>query len=127
MTDREQALTDLLAKVDAGDQPQPKDFRAALEVPMQDMRYTFMPNDARAAYGGSLDAAKALHDAVLPDEGWELWRTGKYPGMIPGSPDHEFAAAVGWGHVVKGYADTPARAWLIAILKALIAQEKDDE
>ena len=76
------------------------------------------------AYNGSLDAAKALHDAVLPDEGWEVYRTSKYPGMIPGSSQHEFAAKVGWGTTHRGEANNPARAWLCVILKALIAEAK---
>ena len=69
------------------------------------------------AYAGSLDAANALHKAVLP--GWA------------GSLDTEGFAKVGKGS--RGvqtvmYAERidghPARAWLLAILSALIAQEE---
>lgn len=74
------------------------------------------------AFSGSLDAAKALHEAVLPDEGWEVYRTAKYPGMIPGSSSYKFAAKVGWGTTHRGDADTPARSWLLAILRALAAE-----
>lgn len=73
----------------------------------------------------SLDAALALHEAVLSKgEGWEIYRTGKYPGMIPGSSPFAYAASVGYGQTHKADAGTPARAWLLAILEALIAEEE---
>lgn len=65
------------------------------------------------AYNGSLDAAKALHDALLP--GWG-WLNGNNGSACVISPDHILAMGI------KGSANrvdtTPARAWLIAILKA---------
>ncbi len=73
------------------------------------------------AYNGSLDAAKAMHDAVLPGWGFEVC---------------EFAADVTNRHTddgLDGYkwfnsnCDNPARAWLIAILKALISEEELDD
>ena len=71
---------------------------------------------AKRAYNGSLDAAKALHDALLPGYKWgrqwsdHMWvecedlegRSDRFYG----SPDM-----------------TPARSWLIATIKALMAQE----
>ena len=68
------------------------------------------------AHRGSLDAAKALHEALLP--GWE-WDVA--------SSD---AAAVFRGNALHGPAElaaaaNPARAWLLAVLKA-IAAEGDD-
>lgn len=42
------------------------------------------------AYNGSLDAAKALHEALLPDDEWEI----------------------------SSYHANPARSWLLGILKA---------
>jgi len=67
------------------------------------------------AYQGSLDAAHALHKAVLP--GW-VWNvvdssTTVWPDF-PGDPrDYQ-----------EGYAEgNPARAWLLAILEAIIAQQ----
>jgi hypothetical protein len=71
---------------------------------------------------GSLDAAKALHEAVLPNEGWGIDWVTKYPNLMSGG--HAYRAVVGWGTLRKGFADTPARAWLLAILSALIAQEE---
>lgn len=63
---------------------------------------------------GSLDAAKRLHDALLP--GW-IWNvvdseTTVWPGF-PGDPgDHQ-----------TGYCEgNPARAWLLAILQAVKAK-----
>jgi len=66
------------------------------------------------AYKGSLNAAKALHDAVLPEWAWHVSSSGV--AILDGP---EFAMNVMGGR----YA--PARAWLIAILKALIAIEKE--
>jgi hypothetical protein len=67
------------------------------------------------AYRGSIDAARKLHQAVLPGWEWEI-----------ASSD---AAAVFKGDVLRGPAELaaatcPARAWLLAILSALIAQEQ---
>ena len=70
------------------------------------------------AYNGSLDAAHALHRAVLPGWGWcsatdahdEQWFS-----VSESSGDYE---------TEEVYAATPARAWLLSILSALIAQEE---
>jgi len=72
-------------------------------------------SDAMLAYDGSLDAAKALHDAVLP--GWEFGYDGtiawvKLPGLRTSYRKDDR----------NGFT---SRAWLIAILKALIAMEKE--
>lgn len=69
------------------------------------------------AYNGSLDAAHALHKAVLPGWGWcsatdahnEQWFS-----VSESSGDYE---------TEEIYANNPACAWLLAILAALIAQE----
>ena len=112
MSERKQALEALLAKVEAGDAVTAHDASR-----LWPNGYTHAIN----ACHGSLDAAKALHEAVLPDIGWEVYRTAKYPGMIPGSCPSPYKAIVGWGTQVSGHADNPARAWLIAVLRALIA------
>lgn len=64
------------------------------------------------AHDGSLDDANALHDALMPEWGYliskhdaEIWREGEYPNTI--------AAQV---------KDNPARAWLLAILRAKEAE-----
>lgn len=122
-----QALKDLLAKVEAGDDAGfRRANRAAFSTPSQDTALQLCEENSRHAYKGSLDAALSLMQAVLPDgEGWEVYRTGKYPGMIPGSSPFKFAARVGYGDTLNGDAETPARALLIAILKALIAEQED--
>lgn len=77
-----------------------------------------------AAFHGSLDAAKALHEAVLP--GWE-WNIGPDSEYV--SPDR-LRLAVVWPRDVTNKANvfrpcgrhaSDARAWLLAILEALIA------
>ncbi len=77
-------------------------------------------NAARAAEG-SLDAAHALHQTVLP--GWE-WNRVVHRWPIP---------SVGvWrppkfviGQMAREVDGNTARAWLLAILSALIAQEAE--
>lgn len=108
MSDRKQALQDLLAKIEAGkwDCNFPNKGMAGLRSAA---RYRL----AAKAYDGSLDAAKALHEAVLPEfeygyDGSLAWV--KLPGL-----------RTSYRHDSRG--DYTARAWLCAILKALISQE----
>lgn len=101
------ALTRLAEKVDAG-MATPFDF-CADGLPEE----IVARNSAWNAYHGSLDAAKALHEAVLP--GWE-WHLGPSNAKVypyNGSPLKSWS----------GMADNPARAWLLAILRALAAEE----
>lgn len=106
------ALTELKELVEAGD------AQHSTELPFwkvwlpwsDDGRNAFI---AARAYDGSLDAAKALHEAVLPGWRWEgfegeLWRVWERRDPVGA---HESTDA------------DPARAWLLAILSALIAQE----
>ncbi len=69
--------------------------------------------NAYRAYNGSLDAAKALHEAVLP--GWDWCMTADKVDVWTGNMMDD-------GIMRHGEAGTTARAWLIAILKALIAE-----
>ncbi|MBO29528.1 MAG: hypothetical protein CML61_12375 [Rhodobacteraceae bacterium] len=118
------ALEDLIAAVKAGDDVAfRRANRAMFSTPCQELGLQIREENARHAYKGSLDAALELHNAVLPDEGWEVYRTSKYPGMIPGSCSSPYKAKVGWGTQFAGHADTPARAWLLAILRALEARD----
>ena len=58
-----------------------------------------------------MNAALALHNAVLPDVPWNIWRSGdEYGCNITGALDTE-------------YAPDPARALLLADLAAMIEQE----
>ena len=65
---------------------------------------------------GSLDAALALHEAVLPGWGWEIYDEGVA---------RVWPRPLGDDVYVSGRNDVVARAWLLAILEALIAQEQD--
>lgn len=66
------------------------------------------------AYNGSLDAAKALHDALLGDVNMDMSiRWGK--GSVFALDDHFTPFAAAWHN--------PARAWLLAILRAYEAQQ----
>lgn len=73
------------------------------------------------ASGGSLDAAKALHEAVLPGWPWtiENMNSGLSRAWVNSSRGLRTPGYV-------GESDDPARAWLIAILKALIAEERGE-
>lgn len=123
------ALDDLIAAVEAGTWDQtPTEYR-----------FTVNGWDniiaARAAYDGSIDAALRLHEALLPG-----WRMGfrSHDGIEGNgfmawitSPDYR---VVCWtagdqdtidtlsGLRSTGDASTPARAWLLAILRTLQAQ-----
>jgi hypothetical protein len=104
MTDRKDALIELLAKVEAGE-AKPRDFTKA---------FIIHPNNhfcySGRSYKGSLDAAKALHKAVLQGNwGFKIVEDGCDVFNRDAAP------------VFSGYChENPSRAWLIAILKALI-------
>lgn len=68
---------------------------------------------ASSAYKGNLNSAKQLHDALLPGFHWK----------IEENDDLGFMARVLCDDWHMAHADTPARAWLLAILEALIAQQ----
>lgn len=72
---------------------------------------------AHKAFAGSLDAAKRLHDALLP--GW-------FPGMSQNIHDGEWFAWVQnkAGDHFTSFGDNPARCWLLAILRALDDQRE---
>lgn len=81
---------------------------------------------ARSAYHGSLDAALALHKAVLP--GWKVkqphqFEAGHWLAEIYHPQGEDWPK---WTPYPSqgATADNPARAWLLAILSALIAQEQ---
>lgn len=104
-TDRKQALINLRNKVKAGALSSHATDLLLTRSALGDEWYSF-----GRAYDGSLGAAKALHEAVLPDQsirierrvgGWVVWLDNPFQGI----------------------SDYPARAWLLAILEALIAQE----
>ncbi|WP_424974221.1 hypothetical protein [Dinoroseobacter sp. S124A] len=79
--------------------------------------------DFLKAKGGSLDAAKALHDAVLPGWGWRFHE--RYGDGVTKESEAKRAWVSrphSWrvGHTADVVDDNAARAWLTAIIKALI-------
>ena len=103
MNNRKQALIDLRDKVKEGEYTTTFEYEAALGEWQK----------AHNARHGYLDAAKALHEAVLPKKmclaGLHQFRGKWGVRLIPGN--------------IMVNDDNPARAWLLAILEALIAQE----
>ena len=93
------ALQELLAKVEAGE---------ASTMRFEDCGFDGW---AELAYHGSLDAARALHEAHLSHHYAQL-HMWPMPEMT--------RVDIGGGHV--GRDAIPARAWLIAILRAMIEQ-----
>ena len=101
--DRKEALAELIAKVEAG--------RVYGNLTAQILADTDMDVELFLdAYEGSLDAAKALHDAVLP--GWAAIANTNGTVQLAGpAPD--------WKRHTGCKENNPARAWLLVILKAL--------
>lgn len=95
--DKLEALKELLAKVEAGALDGEPESQKIAEVAVGGECLS-----VAEAYMGSLDSAKDLHEAVLPGS------------IIPVEVACE---------IIRG--PDPARAWLCAILKALIAQEQE--
>lgn len=112
MTERKQALQYLRDRVEAGD-ADGNTFRDAFGSPCQDMEYEQRVQDAKMAHRGSLDAALALYNAECQDLPVNLWLYSAVHG--------QWGCTV--GHYDTVYNENPARAWLQAILSALIAEE----
>jgi hypothetical protein len=104
-----EALKELAAMVEAGRMQKYSAFRQG-----HDHWSAIAPrcHNASRAYHGSLDAAKDLHDDMLSGWRWE----GGAGGIFAAWKDPQVA--------YKARNEIPARAWLLAILKALIAQEE---
>ena len=103
---RKEALAELIEKVESG-----KTAKVRVWYWAVGSRYSV----ASKAAAGYLDAAKALHEAVLP--GW-WWK------VIHPDPSYVQVGMPGIG-VYAAQSEDPARAWLLAILRALYAQETD--
>lgn len=101
---RKEALTALLEKVEAG-----ISGRWGFEALGDDAE-----GFALGAFHGSLDDALALHEAVLPEFTWQVQNFGKPYAIVD---------LVNGGCARGGTDNIPARAWLQAILQALIEQE----
>lgn len=114
-----EALTELLAKVEAG-----RNIEDMSEVPSA-LGTWGQSGMFIGAYRGSLDAAKALHEAVLP--GWDY---GISSGIRIGEPRIPVVVLAPRRLTMTDESITveeepAARAWLIAILKALIAESQE--
>jgi hypothetical protein len=107
---RKDALQELLTKVEAGELTSiAKGYHLAMGGKAYEWEgATKGALDADNAYRGSLDAAKALHNAVLPNKDSLLYISSTNSRAVAG--------------VKFGTATNPARAWLIAILKALVSE-----
>ena len=107
MTDK-QALSALIEAVEGGASAAVIDFYTPLDWADGSGDLGLV---ARSAFNGSLDAAKALHEALLP--GWSFCISMGATVEKIGDPDAIFG----------GWSENHARAWLIAILKAYEAQQ----
>ena len=120
-------LDKLIAAVEAGDLPEAVfhgsssirghwAYTTGLDV--EQRRWVFL------AYNGSLDAALRLHEALLP--GWEYALYGPndsyhlHQAQLE-TPAMRAALDIGFSPI-SGEAESPARAWLLAILRAIKAK-----
>jgi hypothetical protein len=120
---RKDALAELIAMVEAGGGISWGYAAGLARTALGDLWHSAMD-----AYCGSLDAAKALHEAVLPG-----WRVGQIGHRYAHQDDPSDAWSV-WivapdyfttGAQASAKGPCPARAWLLAILRALNAMEGD--
>lgn len=115
---RLEALKALKEAVDAGEENRfAHSFLDEVRAWRSPLEYFDVCNQVHAAYHGSLDAARALHEAVLPEWGAVVCVSGKWAEVWP--------INVGVFSIERHEALCPARAWLIGIISALIAQEAD--
>lgn len=109
-------LARLIEAVEAGDLEAILTALKPIRIAAHDKGDWFPAHDIEKAFSGSLDAAKRLHDALLP--GWTVdnmgqraggWlvQLGRFEGKTP-RPAPEAMIR-----------DNPARAWLLAILRAM--------
>lgn len=75
--------------------------------------------EAHKAFNGSLDAAKRLHDALLPEYGYHLGGWGARVWLYSDRPHWD-----GSNRQEVEMPNAPARAWLLAVLKALENQHE---
>jgi hypothetical protein len=116
------ALQELLAKVDAGEWDTKLALKALPESHVNDAHEWVDPIGwaSRAFHYRDLNAAKALHEWVLPE-----WRVTHAFGLVAGEmAKFNLTHNEKTSTYVGGKSATPARAWLIAIIKALITQDQ---
>ena len=123
MTDRVEALRALLRMVEAGEWDHSPNGVARAVFPYKSASIDDMGLTAVEAFNGSLDNAMDLHDAVLPGWGWRF--DDKYGDGMPPEFEKKFAWVSNpnnWrsGQTAQVREGNEARAWLCAIVKALI-------
>jgi len=131
MTDAMDDLNRLIERVEAGTLDCDDEWdtlrdlfpMSVVEQEMGDFESDEVAN-LRGAYHGSLDAAKALHEALLP--GWvmanmcqllDVDQAGEYTGTASDWMVN-LMAIEGQREVDSEIAETPARAWILAVLRA---------
>jgi hypothetical protein len=118
------AIRELIEAVEAGDLHLVNAVLGKMSVPPPDWCWDWI-SKVNSAFRGSLDAARALHEAVLPLP-WVAVVMTANERMKPGAMVCKVVdGTVHADDEFKAEADTPARAWLIAILKALAARGAD--
>lgn len=122
--ERIDALKQLAAKVEAGDIRGVQIIAKRMASAARDAGETFPSLHVEKAMCGSLDAAKALMEAVLP---WWSWRVAEAYG--PNTDAYRtlwVSRPESWrtGHTADALKHGDARAWLLAILRAMIAMEE---
>ena len=105
------ALNEMAEKVEAGEKPPTSGF---VDEPMGPNTW----GHSVVAFHGSLDAAMALHESVLPGWTWHLSMIGANVCFDP---------VIGGGHEIYTDNDNPARAWLLAIICAKIAELESED
>jgi hypothetical protein len=114
-------LDKLIAAVEAGVIGNARDAVAAIEAALGHLdayRDGVAMDVVGGAFYGSLDAAKRLHDALLP--GWK-WDVTLHAASVE-EPNRRFNPNFPLEVLWSGSCDDPARAWLLAILRAVKAQ-----
>ena len=109
---RKEALADMIAQIEAGVWPGKNVLHEINDT------YGF---NAWRAYEGSLDGAKLLHEAMLPDWIWDVGPqndAGQISACVTLRSDQSVQSCETVYH-------NPARAWLLAILRALHSMEPD--
>lgn len=77
---------------------------------------------AYEAHDGSLDAAKALHEALLPGKRVQTFYQANDGTWCITLVDRDTNY-----NAVSAISDNPARAWLLAILRALASMQEGDK
>lgn len=114
---RLEALTALKEALEAGGNPSQSEWHEVFPDTPDDDDYPRSMMAVQAAVGW-IDAARALHEAVLQAHQWCISHEAGGDGHVCNIFDCEADASAATTHNT-----CPARAWLIAILSALIAQE----